>query len=118
VQSGQGTDQTGILLDTLNALHLGVLRLDADMHFRFANAAFIRMWHLPHALVSRRPHVFEMLMAAGDAHYGAIPIDERTEYFRWRQREIRAGAILPALIEVPDGRRIHAATSVPMAAGF
>ncbi len=64
VQKGQYNALIKVQAETLNSLAEGVAVFGTDGRLRLNNTAFARIWHLPHEVLDRAPHIEDLIVRA------------------------------------------------------
>jgi diguanylate cyclase (GGDEF)-like protein len=99
------------VLAALEEIDLGVVLLDCDLRVKFANSAFLRLYHLPDkSIVSTCD--FEGLMRIVVGRRRILAPAEFNSYIKNRVKEVRAGIEASRDIRMDDGQviRVHCKT--------
>ncbi|HET6608826.1 MAG TPA: diguanylate cyclase [Rhodopila sp.] len=95
------------LVGALDHADIGILLLDAELHAVYMNQPFRDLWTIPDVLAARRPSFRDLVRHVETTHWRHVAPNQRRSYLRRRERAIRAGAVAPTPIELPDGRQVR-----------
>jgi diguanylate cyclase (GGDEF)-like protein len=99
------------VLAALEEINLGVVLLNCDLHVKFVNRAFLRLYHLPDKSVVSSCD-FEGLMRVVVGRRRVLAPAEFNCYIKKRVKEVRAGIEASRDIRMDDGQviRVHCKT--------
>jgi diguanylate cyclase (GGDEF)-like protein len=95
------------VLAMLDHIDTGILLLDAGMRAAFMNRRCREIWTVPESLMAKRPSFHDLTRHVETTLWRRVAKPERRAYLDQRERAIRAGAVPPTQIELPDGRVIR-----------
>ncbi len=95
------------LIAALDHADISILLLDAGLRTVYMNQAFRDLWTIPDVLANSRPSFRDLARYVEATHWRDVAPAQRRTQFKHRQRAIRAGAVAPTPIELPDGRQVR-----------
>jgi diguanylate cyclase (GGDEF)-like protein len=95
------------LIAALDHADIGILLLDARLRAVYMNQPFRDLWIIPDSLATSGPTLRDLVQHVETTQWRDVAPDERRAYLRRRERAIRAGAVAPTPIELPDGRQVR-----------
>jgi diguanylate cyclase (GGDEF)-like protein len=104
---GTGDEDLPGLIAALDQTDIGILLLDAGLRTVYMNQPFRDLWTIPDTLANRRPSFRDLARHVETTHWHDVAPAQRRAYLRRRERSIRAGAVAPTPIELPDGRQMR-----------